>query len=79
MSEVTVLLLIRALIPLGQYYCEQPELRDYFAGGRREVWIGATLPFRHDRHSIVWDEATAQWHVTVQRPRGGPRRSMLRS
>ena len=54
----------------SQYYCEHPELRDYFAavvekyGLRRHCRFGTTVT------SVVWDEAAAQWHVTVQRPDG---------
>jgi cation diffusion facilitator CzcD-associated flavoprotein CzcO len=54
----------------SQYYCEQPELRAYFDGVVEKYGLRQHCRFGTTVTSIVWDEAAAQWHVTVQRPDG---------
>ena len=51
----------------SEYYCQQPELRDYFVGVRREVRAAPALPLRHRRSprrrgtttSVAWRVAFA--------------------
>ena len=54
----------------SQYYCEQPELRAYFDGVVEKYGLRRHCRFGMTVTSVAWDEAVAQWHVTVQRPDG---------
>ena len=54
----------------SQYYCEQPELRSYFEGVVEKYGLRRHCHFDTTVTSVVWDEAAALWHVTVERPDG---------
>jgi len=54
----------------SEYYCRQPELRDYFAEVldkydlRRRTRFGTTVT------AVTWDEPSSQWRVDVVGPQG---------
>lgn len=54
----------------SEYYCRQPELRDYFAEVldkydlRRRTRFGTTVT------AVTWDEPSSQWRVDVVGPEG---------
>ena len=54
----------------SEYYCEQPELRDYFDDVVEKYGLQQHCRFGTTVTAIAWDEAAAQWHVAVQRPDG---------
>ncbi len=53
-----------------EFYCQQPELRDYFTSVVEKYGLREHCRFDTAVRSIVWDEAEATWHVTVS-PAGG--------
>ena len=61
----------------SEYYCQQPELRDYFARVRRQVRTRAALPLRHHRHVARWDERQLRGRSGSATPTA-PRRSSRR-
>lgn len=54
----------------SRYYCEQPELRDYFATVLDKYALGAHCRFGTSVTSLEWDEPASLWHVSVLRPDG---------
>lgn len=54
----------------SQYYCEHPELRDYFARVLDKYELGPHCRFGTTVTSIVWDEPAARWRVEIQGPGG---------
>ena len=61
----------------SEYYCQQPELRDYFDRVVEKYGLRAALPLRHHgRRRSTWDEPPAGGRSTRSGPDGATRRSM---
>ena len=61
----------------SEYYCQQPELRDYFGDVVDEVRPRPALPVRHHGHRRSRGTTTAaSWQVGHPRPPTAPRRSL---
>ncbi len=58
-----------------EYYCQQPELRDYFVRVLDKYELRAALPFRH-RGDVAQRGTSrrARWRVAHREPRTGPQR-----
>ncbi len=54
----------------SHYYCEQPELRDYFEKVVDKYALAPHCRFGTSVTAVEWDEQTALWRVVVQRPDG---------
>jgi 4-hydroxyacetophenone monooxygenase len=54
----------------SEYYCRQPELRDYFVDVLEKYGLEASCRFGTAVTAITWDEADAMWRVAVVRPDG---------
>jgi len=53
-----------------EYFCQQPELRDYFAGVLDKYDLRSHCRFGTAVTSLTWDEPTSSWHVAVRNPDG---------
>jgi 4-hydroxyacetophenone monooxygenase len=54
-----------------QYYCQQPELRDYFVDVVEKYALGPHCRFGTTVTAVTWDEPGARWRVEVRGPGGG--------
>jgi 4-hydroxyacetophenone monooxygenase len=52
----------------SEYYAQQPELYRYFSGLLEEHGIAEHVRWRSEVERAVWDESSAQWHVTFRGP-----------
>jgi 4-hydroxyacetophenone monooxygenase len=50
----------------SEYYCQQPELRDYFAGVVEKYRLAPHCRFRTAVTAITWDEPTARWRISLR-------------
>jgi 4-hydroxyacetophenone monooxygenase len=50
----------------SEYYCQSPELRDYFAGILEKYGLEPYCRFGTTITSVSWDAAAARWRVGVQ-------------
>ena len=50
----------------SEYYCQSPELRDYFAGILEKYGLEPHCRFGTTITSVTWDDAAARWQVGVQ-------------
>ena len=50
----------------SEYYCQSPELRDYFAGILEKYGLEPRCRFGTTITSVTWDDAAARWQVGVQ-------------
>jgi len=50
----------------SEYYCQQPELRDYFAGVVEKYGLASHCRFATRVLSLTWDEPSARWKVKVR-------------
>jgi 4-hydroxyacetophenone monooxygenase len=50
----------------SEYYCRQPELRDYFARVVDKYGLGPHCRFGASVTSLTWDEESARWRVRVR-------------
>jgi 4-hydroxyacetophenone monooxygenase len=49
----------------SEYYCQQPELREYFTRVVDTYGLGPACRFGTSVTALNWDEASARWHVHV--------------
>jgi 4-hydroxyacetophenone monooxygenase len=56
----------------SEYYCQQPELRDYFIGVLDRHDLRPHCRFGTTVDAVTWDEASARWRVEVRGPDGTP-------
>jgi 4-hydroxyacetophenone monooxygenase len=54
----------------SEYYCRQPELRDYFATVLEKYRLRPHCRFGTTVTAVTWDESSASWRVEVQGPDG---------
>ena len=54
----------------SEYYCRQPELRDYFVAVLDKYGLRPHCRFGTTVTAITWDEASARWRVDVRQPDG---------
>ncbi|MCU1461614.1 MAG: putative flavoprotein involved in transport [Acidimicrobiales bacterium] len=54
----------------SEYYCRQPELRDYFATVLEKYRLRPHCRFGTTVTAITWDESSASWRVDVKGPDG---------
>ena len=52
----------------SEYYCRQPELRDYFVDIHRKFGLDPYCRFNTAVTSITWNEPHARWRVELRRP-----------
>ena len=50
----------------SEYYCQSPELRDYFAGILEKYGLEPRCRFGTTITSVTWDDAAARWRVGVE-------------
>lgn len=50
----------------SEYYCQQPELREYFVDVVDKSGLGSQCRFGTTVTSLTWDDARAVWQVTVR-------------
>jgi 4-hydroxyacetophenone monooxygenase len=50
----------------SEYYCQQPELRDYFAGVVEKYGLRPHCQFETTVLALHWDEAASRWRITVR-------------
>jgi len=55
-----------------EYYCQQPELRAYFADVLDKYALRSHCRFATTVTAVTWDDDNAHWHVELQRPDGSP-------
>ncbi|HEY4332942.1 MAG TPA: NAD(P)/FAD-dependent oxidoreductase [Ilumatobacteraceae bacterium] len=55
----------------SEYYCQQPELRDYFQGVVDKYALGPHIRFRTEVTAATWDESTSQWALAIRTADGG--------
>ena len=53
-----------------EYFCQQPELRDYFLGVLDKYELRPHCRFSTAVTSLTWDEPTSTWQVGVRNPDG---------
>ena len=53
-----------------EYFCQQPELRDYFVSVRDKYGLQPHCRFGTAVTSLSWDESAAMWRVGIQNPDG---------
>ena len=53
-----------------EYFCQQPELRDYFAGVLEKYELRPHCRFGTAVTSLTWDEPTSSWQVGIRNPDG---------
>ncbi len=54
----------------SEYYCQQPELRAYFAGVVEKYNLGPHCRFGTTVLSLTWDESAGLWRITMRTPAG---------
>ena len=54
----------------SEYYCQQPELRDYFERVLDKYELRPACRFETSVDAVTWDEASARWRVEVRGPDG---------
>jgi 4-hydroxyacetophenone monooxygenase len=54
----------------SEYYCRHPELRAYFADVVTKYGLSTHCRFGTTVDSLVWDEQSARWNVTISGPAG---------
>jgi 4-hydroxyacetophenone monooxygenase len=54
----------------SEYYCQQPELRDYFVDVVEKYELGPHCRFNTTVTSLTWDDHAGQWRVELQGPSG---------
>jgi 4-hydroxyacetophenone monooxygenase len=59
----------------SEYYCQSPELRDYFSGILDKYQLRDRCRFGTEVTSVTWDEQTARWRVGV-RTADGPEETL---
>lgn len=52
----------------SEYFCQQPELRDYFMSVVDKYDLQPHCRFRTTVTKLAWDDATGQWHVGIRNP-----------
>jgi 4-hydroxyacetophenone monooxygenase len=55
----------------SEYFCRQPELRDYLASIVEKYDLGPTIRYGRTVTRLVWDEPAATWRVHLRREDGG--------
>jgi 4-hydroxyacetophenone monooxygenase len=50
----------------SEYYCRQPELRDYFAGVVQKYGLSSHCRFGTTVTALHWDEAASLWRITMR-------------
>ena len=53
-----------------EYFCQQPELRDYFVGVLDKYELRPHCRFGTAVTALTWDEPTSSWHVGIRNPDG---------
>ena len=53
-----------------EYYCQQPELRDYFVRVLDKYELRPHCRFGTEVTSLTWDEPTSSWQVGIRNPDG---------
>jgi 4-hydroxyacetophenone monooxygenase len=53
-----------------EYYCQQPELRDYFVRVLDTYGLRPRCRFGTEVTSLTWDEPTSSWQVGIRNPDG---------
>ena len=53
-----------------EYYCQQPELREYFARVAEKYDLGPHCRFGTSVTAVHWDESDARWRVEIVGPDG---------
>jgi 4-hydroxyacetophenone monooxygenase len=53
-----------------EYFCQQPELRDYFIEVLDRYELRPNCRFSTEVTSLTWDEASARWQVGIRNPDG---------
>ena len=53
-----------------EYYCQQPELRDYFVRVLDTYELRPRCRFGTEVTSLTWDEPTSSWQVGIRNPDG---------
>mgnify|MGYP001337883459 CR=1 FL=1 len=56
----------------SEYYCQQPELRDYFANVLEKYGLEPHCRFGTTVTAISWDDTTHRWRIEVRNPDGSP-------
>lgn len=56
----------------SEYYCQQPELRDYFADVVEKYGLRPHCRFGTTVTEVTWDETSQRWRVEVRNPDGTP-------
>ncbi|HEY6428193.1 MAG TPA: NAD(P)-binding protein, partial [Acidimicrobiales bacterium] len=51
-----------------EYFCQQPELRDYFVRVLDKYALRSHCRFSTEVTSLTWDEPTSSWHVGIRSP-----------
>jgi 4-hydroxyacetophenone monooxygenase len=54
----------------SEYYCQQPELRDYFVGIVNKYGLASHCRFRTTVETVRWDDAAARWRVQIRSGEG---------
>jgi 4-hydroxyacetophenone monooxygenase len=54
----------------SEYFCQQPELRDYFVEVFEKYGLAPHTRFSTEVTSLTWDEPSARWAVGVRNPDG---------
>ena len=53
-----------------EYYCQQPELRDYFVRVLDAYELRPKCRFDTEVTALTWDESASAWHVGIRNPDG---------
>jgi 4-hydroxyacetophenone monooxygenase len=53
-----------------EYFCQQPELRDYFVSVLDKYALRPHCRFRTEVTSLTWDDSTSSWQVAVRNADG---------
>ena len=55
----------------SEYYCQQPELRDYFQSVVEKYDLAAHIRFRTEVTGATWNEESNRWSLELRTPDGG--------
>ena len=58
----------------SEYFCQQPELRDYFVRMVDKYDLRPHCRFGTEATALTWDDESAQWHVDIRTPSGASER-----
>ena len=50
----------------SEYYCQQPELRDYFVDVVEKYELGSHCRFNTTVTNLTWDDAASTWRVAIE-------------